>query len=111
MTPGKLWTKEENNILYERYPTMGKRVMQYLPGRTYLAIKRRAAKLDLRFVRLSTVEAEPVVEVKKLSGVVPPTRKERIEDLEKIIATSERIDAGSIYVRICRDRLRELGAA
>lgn len=106
----KPWGKAEDATLREYYPSMGKAVRLKLPGRTDFAIKGRAARLELKVITLPTVVAE-TVNVKKISGVVPPTRKERIEDLEKIIAASERIDAGSIYVRVCRERLKELGAA
>ena len=42
------WTPEEVKVLVERYPDMGTRVIELLPGRTATAINKKVAKLNLR---------------------------------------------------------------
>jgi hypothetical protein len=42
-----LWTSEEDDILHAYYPTEGKRVIRRLPGRTLVAIRKRASEFNL----------------------------------------------------------------
>lgn len=116
MFPAKIWSKKEDSLLREYYPSMGKKIISLLPGRTKKAVKGRVQRLELKFVGSPAVAAptaDPVVsaQAKKAWGVVPPERAERIDELEKIIASSSRIDPNSIYVHECRARLRALGAS
>lgn len=42
---GKIWTQEENNILIEKYPVLGKKKIQtFLPHRTQVAVNIQASK-------------------------------------------------------------------
>lgn len=43
----KPWTEEEQQIIRDKFPVLGKGVMEYLPGRTWNAIQTRAYKLGL----------------------------------------------------------------
>ncbi len=44
----QFWTPEEDQILRTHYPSMGVRVMQFLPRRTRGSTSRRASELGLR---------------------------------------------------------------
>jgi hypothetical protein len=43
-----LWTKEEINILYEKYPMLGTKISNQLPNRNVASIKKKAASLNIR---------------------------------------------------------------
>lgn len=52
-----LWTPEEDALLAEKYPSMGKDVQTLLPNRTLTAIRARANKFSLRAPMAKTVRA------------------------------------------------------
>ena len=52
------WTEEENNILKKYYQTMGNRIVNYLPGRTFEACKSQASKLGFTHERVDWTKEE-----------------------------------------------------
>lgn len=58
------WTEEEDRILIELYPKIGYKVIEYLPGRTEIAIQGRVKRLGLK-----KEESWPTEKVKLLKKV------------------------------------------
>ena len=47
---GDIYSKQEINLLKEKYPLLGMDICKYLPNRTYYSIKKTASSLGIRYI-------------------------------------------------------------
>ncbi len=91
------WSQREDDILDRYYPTEGGTCAVRLPKRTKMAMQTRVQQLKIKFTGSVSYSAKDL--------------KQRIKDLNDIIASSSRIDPNSNYVQEARRRLKALGAS
>ena len=68
----KIWSEEEDRILEENYPIMGKKVVDLLPGRSIMACTSRANMLNITSTHKWTEEDDAILREKypKVGGNV-----------------------------------------
>jgi len=97
MSERKKWTEEENAILKKYYQTIGKDIVNHLPGRTFKACRAQASKLGITYDRTRWSKEELDILIKyycnmgtKVSFYIPRRSKAAIAAKAKSLGLTTR---------------------